>query len=311
MAEQLVKLFQKEIQKNLFPDNAFYKQSRLDGGIDVNAKTVEIPQSGSLPGIVENPTVFPLAISQRVDDTLTYSVDLLATLPIHVQDVNLAVINYDKRKDILEDHVMSLNTRVAEKIVYSWAVDGSVTPGNVVLTTGAARPSSFGGADKKRVTYADFVKIDEIMTSQDVPEEGRCALIPAAMYSDLLQIEEFISKDYKNVNAVNDGAVGEILGIKIFKRSSAVNYQADGITPQVPTYNATTGVKNPTPATTKAAIIAWHKSFVRRAEGKVKVYADTDKPEYLGSVYNASVRTGGTKGRTDGKGVVVLVQDEA
>jgi hypothetical protein len=34
MAEQLVKLFSKEIQSNLFPKNEFYKRSRLDAGID-------------------------------------------------------------------------------------------------------------------------------------------------------------------------------------------------------------------------------------------------------------------------------------
>ena len=299
MAEQLVKLFSREIQKNLFPDNAFYKQSRVDGGIPIKAKTVEVPQSGSEPTILTNPSTFPLTITQRTDDTKTYTVDLLATQPIHIEDENLMVINYDKRQDILSDHVLALNTSIADRLAYSWAPDGS-NAAKVLKTTGGSRPSSRAGGDpKKAVKYDDIVALGAAMDEEDVPADGRYLLADAQMYSDLLKIKEFISFDFKD-KAVSSGAIGTILGFTVYKRSRAVFYD-DAF--DVKAYDDAAA------ATDRGAILCWHRSFVRRAEGNAKVYADSDKPEYLGSIYNAAVRTGGMIGRTDEKGVFVLVQD--
>ena len=299
MAEQLVKLFGKEIQKNLFPDNAFYKNSRLDGGINVNAKTVQVPQSGSIPTVVTNPTSFPLAIGSRVDDVKEYDVDLFATNPIHIQDVNMMVINYDKRSDVLSDHTLVLNTTIADKMAHVWAPDGT-DAAKIIKTTGQSRPSSVaGGTAKKAVNYNDVVALGAAMDSEDIPEDGRYLLVDAQMYSDLLKINEFISFDYK-AKAVSTGAVGTILGFTVYKRSRALFYDGSFLLKAFPNVPA---------ATDRSGILAWHQSFVRRAEGNVKIYADTDKPDYLGSIYNAAVRGGGMIGRTDEKGVFALVQE--
>jgi len=300
MAEQLIKLFGRDIQKNLFPDNAFYKQSRVDGGINVKARTVQVPQSGSEPTILVNPNVFPLAITQRDDDVKEYNVDLLATQPIHIEDENLMVINYDKRQDILSDHSLALNSAIAERLAFAWSPTGAVAA-KVLRTTGGTRPAMVsGGAAKKAVAYDDIVALGAAMDVEDVPEDGRFLLVNAQMYSDLLKINEFISFDYKE-KAVAKGSVGTILGFTVYKRSKAIVYND--------TFNLVS--HSATPAQTdRGAILAWHKSFVRRAEGTVKIYADTDKPEFLGSIYNAAVRTGGMIGRTDEKGVFALAQDD-
>ena len=301
MAEQLVKIFGKEIQKNLFPDNSFYKNSRLDGGVNVKAKTIQVPQSGSAPTVLVNPSSFPLTIAQRTDDTIEYSVDLFATAPIHIEDVNLMVINYDKRKDVLEDHVNTLNTAIANKMAYTWAAGLLVADGNVLKTTGAARPSTYGGVDVKKVTYNDIVALSTKMDEDEIPEDGRFLLVPSQMYADLLGINEFISVDYKD-KAVAKGSVGTILGFTIYKRSKAVKFNATFVLKAYTDANATTD---------RDGILAWQKSFVRRAEGTVKVYSEIDKPTYLGSIYNAAVRSGGVAGRSDNKGVYSLAQETA
>ena len=298
MAEQLVKLFGKEIQKNLFPDNAFYKQSRLDGGVNVNAKTIQVPQAGGVPTVSVDPSSFPLTISQRTDDVKEYSVSLFATEPIHIEDVNLMVINYDKRSDILQDHSLVLNETIADNMAYAWGADSATSK---VLTTGGTRASSFGGAAKKAVAYSDLVNLMTKFDADNIPEEGRNLLCSAQMYQDLLKINEFISFDYNNNKPVVNGSVGTILGFNVFKRSSSVSYDLNGDKKAYSDAEATTD---------KDSIIAWHRSFVRRAEGNIKVYADTNKPEYLGSIYNAAVRNGGMIGRTDEKGVYAIVQDE-
>ena len=299
MAEQLIKLFSRDIQKNIFPDNAFYKQSKVDGGLSLNMKTVEVPQSNAEGEIVVNPSSFPLAIGTSVDDTKTYTIDLFATKPIHIEDENLAVINYDKRQDILSTHIMTLNTTIADRMAYAWAPDGS-NAAKILKTTGTTRPASVGGgAAKKAVTYDDIVDLGAAMDLEDIPEDGRFLLASAQTYSDLMKINEFISFDYKD-KAVSTGAIGTILGFTVYKRSRAILFDDSFNLKAVDAASA---------ATDRDAILAWHKSFVRRGEGSVKVYADMNKPEYLGSILNAAVRSGGMSGRTDEKGVFCLVQE--
>lgn len=299
MAEQLLKLFSRDIQKNLFPDNAFYKHSKLDGGVNVKAKTIEVPQSGAEPTILTNPSSFPLTIGTRTDDTKTYTVDLFATQPIHIEDENEIVTNYSKRQDITQDQSMALNARIADNMAYAWSPDGS-DAAKILKTTGANRPSSVSGGDaKKAVTYDDIVALGASMDGEDIPSDGRYLLAGAQMYSDLLKINEFISFDYKS-KAVSSGAIGSILGFTVYKRSRAAVYN-DSFT--IKTVGATAAT------TDRDSILAWHESFVRRAEGNVKVYSDENSPEYLGSIYNAAVRSGGMIGRLDERGVFSLVQE--
>jgi hypothetical protein len=293
MAEQILKVFSKDLQKNLFPANEFYKQSKLDSA---NGGTVEVPQSGSKPAVAMNASV-PLTPSNRVDDVLTYSVNKFNTDPIYVEDANEAVINYSKRMDIMGDHIAALNTTIAENIATAWCpADGSTS----AKTTGGTRPSSAGGAAVKAVTYEDILGLMTTLDAQDIPSDGRFLLASANMYADLLKLPEFISTDFQKGTPVVNGVVGEILGFKVYKRSKSVRYDN--------TFNkiasGTTGA-----TTDRDAVIAWHKSFVRRSEGNAKTYGRFDDPEYLGSIVNAMVRAGGSKGRTNSEGVAVLIQD--
>jgi len=299
MAEQIIKLFSKDLQENLFPKNEFYKQSKVDGNIGAKFGSVEVPQAGAVPGVVVNPSSFPLTPSQRVDDVKTYNVDLYATDAIHIEDVNEIVTNYSKRMDILKDHTRELNTRIADEIAYSWATTQAV---NKSFTTGTADGSALApGATgtRKALTREDLSDLAIKFDIDDVPEGARNMLVDARLYAQLLKIDSFINFDYTNRKPVVDGQVGEIFGMKVFKRSKAVYHDAAGVKKVV---GAATAVDD------NLAIIAWADNMVRRAEGAVKVYADIDNPLYLGSIFNASVRAGGTASRTDEKGIYSLIQ---
>lgn len=294
MSEQILKVFSKDLQKNLFPANEFYKQSKLDS---VNGGTVEVPQSGARPTVEINSTV-PLTPEARVDDVLSYAVDKFNTPPIYIEDANEAVLNYSKRMDIMGDHIAMLNTTIAERIGTSWCpASGSSS----LKTTGGTRPSSAaGGAAVNAVTYNDILQLMTNFDSLDIPADGRFLLASANMYADLLKLPEFISSDFINGAPVVNGVVGEILGFKVYKRSKAVRYNNTFQKIEAGTSSSSTD---------RDAIIAWHKSFVRRAEGNAKTYGRFDDPEYLGSIINAMVRAGGSKGRNTGDGVAVLIQD--
>ena len=298
MAEQITKLFSKEIQENLFPVNEFYKQSKLDANVSAQFGIVQVPQAGATPTVVKNPSSFPLSVSQRTDDVLEYNVDAFATNPIHIEDVNEAMTNYSKRQDIIKDHVNALNTRIADEMAFIWAVTAA---SNKIFTTGANVAAAAPGAtgNRKGLTRADLAKLSVMFDKDDCLADERNILISAAQYEELLNIDSFINFDFVNRKPVIDGQIGEIFGMKVFKRSRNTVFNNS---------NVKKAVGASTAATDKLSILAWSDSYVRRAEGAVKLYADIENPLYLGSIFNGLVRAGGTAGRSDEKGVYSLIQ---
>lgn len=309
MAEVIKTLFSRELQKNLFPDNAFYKLSKLDGGIEPDVETVDVPQSGGVPSVTVNPTAFPLGISARTDNKKSYSVDYIATNPTVVNDVNELVLSYSKKADVLSDHAMQLNSVIAERIGISWC-PSALTAANARQTTGSTNRvanASLGlTGNRKQVALADLAYMQFLFDNDNIPEDGRYALFPASMYNDLITLSSFITYTGSNFqNLLDMGFVGEIFGFKIMKRSKTVVYSEDATLGNIVkrAYGASLS------ATDNEAAIFWHQNYVRRAEGNVKVYINREVAEYQGDVFSAYLRAGGTSGRVDGKGVAVLLQD--
>ena len=62
-------------------------------------------------------------------------------------------------------------------------------------------------------------------------------------------------------------------------------------------------------ATDNAAAIFWQMNSVERALGEVKAFENTADATYFGDVLSFLVRAGGRIRRSDGKGVVALIQE--
>lgn len=313
MSEVIKRVFSSEIQKHLFPNNEFYKDSKVDAGVAIDKKTVELPQAAGKTTGGKNPATLPLTIEEAAEnDKKTYDVDLYYTKPIFVTDEKQAIVSYDKRKELLEEHYDFLNTMYAHDTAQKWAATNAA---NVIRTTGELAPSLLTGAtgDRKMPTREDWVNADRIMTNMGVPEANRKALVSGNMYSFLLNagFKDFIGSDKLSSDLIAEGVVAMFLGFKIFKRSAGLVYTAGATQARVTPMFDADGAKvfgDNIQATDNEGILFWHPNFVRRAEGTVKVYHKIDAPEYLGSVFNAAFRGGATKSRNDEKGIVALVQ---
>lgn len=300
MAEQLKKLFSKDIQKNLFPDNSFYKNSKFDGTAQADQKTVQIPQSGANPTAEFDPTSFPLTIENRTDDVKEYSLHVFATRPQRIEVSNELVVNYDKRTDMLENVYKTINNNYAKFLLQAWAPDGDITS-RIIRTTGASRPATVGSGNRKKVILNDLLNAFEEMNGDDVEMDGRFMVVSAGMYRDLLEINEFISVDYNRVQPLVNGSIGQILGIPVFMRSKGAVYDNAGA-PLKKTWNASVGADD------NEAILIYHRDYVRRAEGTVTTFMNMNDPELLGHSFNAMIHAGGTYGRNDQKGIISIVQ---
>ena len=303
MARASVTQFARDIARNLYPDNSFYKNSIDDSAFIQGAKVVW-GVSGAKPGIHTDPQVFPLPIKEIGDTSAEYALQLLATDPTRIGDIEAMIVNYAMRENALLEHRDTLSERFASNIAYRWA---PALAARIIRTTGGATGTGPAGTTggRKLAVYADFVNCQTAMNEMDVPLDGRCAAVPASMLGDILKISEF--KDYDKLGVggvIANGAVGKILGFDVFVRSSVVRYSQ--ATPPVP--------KSPTSAvvsTDNHGILFWQKSYVRRAEGAAKAYVNADQGILLGTALNFSLYGGGEQRRPDTEeGVIALVQDQ-
>lgn len=302
--EVLTTIFSSDLQEKLFPDNSFYKGAQVDTGVAEDADKVEVPQDeDGEADYVENPKKYPLEVVTEEDTKKSYTTVLHATKPQLVTDLNQAIVSYDKRAAKLRKHVKTLNTKIADRIMYEWGPTKSdyirQTTGN---TTRAAKAPGATG-NRKRVAKEDVFFFFSLFNDLDVPTEGRRLVIPAYMYEDLLLIDEFInSEKLKMRGDLGAGQIGEILGFRVYMRSKTTVY-TEASTPVKKAPGAATA------ETDNQSALFFHPDFVRYAEGMAKVYINPDQGQYLGTTMNAKVRGGGMISRLSEIGVGVLVED--
>lgn len=294
--------FVKVIQEQLFAKNEFINMS-IDHSEFVNDITVEIPQGGTLPAVQKDRAVLPATISQRTDTKLTYNLAEYTTDPILVVNKDMVELSYNKRASIMKQHTDILNDRLGLETAFQWAGVGA---SQIVRTTGTATagiaPPS-GTGNRKAVLLDDIANLAKKLDKDHMPAEGRNLLMPSDMYWNML-IENplLLSKEYNVSDAdLARGIVKKIYNFNIILRPSVVVYD-----------NAATPVKKAVGAaaatTDNYGAIAWQEDYVAKALGAIKVFIENDKPEYYGDVMSALIRYAPTILRTNGEGIVTLVQ---
>lgn len=297
-------IWAQDIAANVFPSSEFFNQSRDDSQY-LQGKTVHLPQSGAPPSVEKNRSVLPATVSQRTDTLLDYDIDEFTTDPILLQDTEAIEASYDKRQSILFDHTEILRQKIGDNIIVQWEPTLAT---NQVRTSGSSRSAYVSGqtGNRKALAKADIIEANRLMNRMDTPADGRIMVISADLYADLLGISDFQSWDKMGITPLVNGAVGQILGFTVYVRSSAGRYD-NTATPVKKAYGASVA------AADNLAALCYHKMYVRRASGSlgnagIKVYENTDRAEWYGSIFSAKVRSGGTMARTDEKGVVAIIE---
>lgn len=291
-----------DIAANLFPNNSFLARTMSDD-MYVENKTVHKPQSGTFPTIVRNRTSYPATITTRVDTEITYNLVEFTSNPTLITDIDAIEVSYQKRTNILRDHVEQIRRKAADYLLYSWCPDSTNASTQIIPTSGSVRATNAPGgtSTRKALTRADIVKLKANFDSQEIPQEGRYLLLDSAMYADLLADTTITSRDWTQSNSLETGAIGMLLGFSIFMRAFVGRMAT-----------ANTSAKDPDAANAtsdNAFSLAWQESYLCRALGEVKVYADEDKPEYFGSIFSSMVRVGGSRQYTNFRGVAALVEN--
>ena len=278
MAQIAVTGYSKELQKQLFPDNAFYKNSISEAGIASDAETFEIPNLSALGSANEGkPTILPLKVEVSEDTKVTGTMKLFYADPLLITDVEEVVTNYNKRQNKQLQQAGLINMKVADYAAYQWL---PTVAANIVPTTGTARGSNVVGltSNRKAVTKADILTVYKRFLLQNVsnqPGELFGLLTPDA-HADLLNVFDVDFLKSGNEEMIRKGIVGMLYGIKFMVRS-----QNGHIGALMAANNAKLrGVV--TAATDRPTSLFWHSGMVCHAEANAKTYVNQDDATYLG-----------------------------
>lgn len=312
----LKQVFSSDLAKLLFPSNSFMVQAKSDDAF-VNDDKVNLPQSGAAAGVTKNRNSFPATASQRTDTATQYSLSEFSADPVHIQHSEELVVNYAKRASIVEDMAKAINEAIAEDVMHTWARGGDsenswATKPELIRTTAsdtrAAWVKQIGGTavtgTRKRIALADVVKAMTILNRQNIPMDGRFALISADQLEDLMLIDEFQNSNYNNRRPLAEGQVSESfqwMNVTWFVRAD-VNVFTNAGTPALKLKTANTA------ATDNPGALFWHRDAVRKAKGGVQTFVESESPLYYGDVISALARAGSIGSRKDGKGIVNLVE---
>ena len=314
MTQISIKKFSSELQKQLFPDNEFYKKSRTETGIAASVESVDIPVAGNVGAAKSGePETLPLQIKAREDSVKNYIVEQIYTDPYIVTNEESIVLNYNKLTDIASSLAMSVNTRAADIAAVNW---GATLATNIAQTTGTGRATNVTGTtgNRKAIIKNDMLNVRRVFNRMQLPNRGRGSiygLLTPDMVDDLMKIPEFVDADKTGeLSKLLAGEIGFIAGINLMMRTS------DNGSAGVMYSEAATPVKRTIDealaATDNAAAIFWHTSMVRHAEGHAKSIINRNVAGYNGAtIIENVVRFGATFDRPDQKGIFTLVEDNA
>ena len=133
MAEVRVKIFSRDLQKNLFPDNGFYKASKKDAASKANS--IDIPQAQSQARAkIGNVQIAydtagnnlsdadKLQAIKRVNTLLNYANQNFFIQPVIIDKNNQdGELSYEKQQEIREEFSDELNSQVANYAAVKWA----------------------------------------------------------------------------------------------------------------------------------------------------------------------------------------------
>ena len=251
-----------DIVEPLFAQNTFAARS-IDHSAFVGGRTVHVPNAGTPPSVQKNRSAFPATAAQRADADLDYQIAEYTTDPVHVPNADQVELAYDKRMSVLAQLRAALADKVHTDLLQTWA-DGA--PSDALSAAAFSKDS--------------VLEIMSAFNQQDIPQEGRCILLSATQYANLLKsLTNFEGQSFLAAANAQTGVVGRIYGFDVYQRSQ---------TPQ-----DTCG-------------LAWQQDCVSRALGQTELFTDDQNPLYYGDIFSALVRAGGSVVRSDKKGVLKI-----
>lgn len=294
-----VEMWEKYIVERFWKDNAFLKRAFNADQYVYAGKVVHIPQPGSKPTVVKNRSSLPATAVKRTDTDITYSLNEYTTDPCILPDADKVELSYDKMNSLFGDHTGTLAETVADDAIISWAPSTILGIQNFTTGTTINASGSMTG-QRKGFDAADLKAAMIKMNTQNIPKAGRVCLIDSNMYDFFLSsLDTNQMAAYQQTADLKNGIVGRLYGFDIIERSTVLQYSSANV---VNALGAATAVDD------NLASLCWHPDSVIRSLGEVKLFENINDPLYYGDVYSGLIRFGGRIRRSDGLGIIAIIQ---
>ncbi|WP_223225154.1 hypothetical protein [Sphingobacterium cavernae] len=303
-------IWTKDIQNNLYKDNAFLNSFSKADKENISGRTVHIPQSGAGGDVVKNRSSLPATVKKRTDTPTSYQIHEYTSDPILIPNADTVELSYDKRQSVLQDEQANLSQNVAEDVLLS-IVTASVGATTVLPSTsifgtdGAAVPATAPTAtgNVKAYTLKDLQKARAFFIRQKTWTEGKMyAIITAEAEAQLFPADSQVTATYMasvTEEERRNGVMYKVQGFKIFTRSTVLLLSAAGAFKPLTATAATTDVEG---------IVLYNGNQVEFALGDIKFFDNQDDATYYGDVYSFLVRAGARAKREKMEGVCVIKQ---
>lgn len=287
----------KSIEDNFYSEWGILNKLGKDDSIYSDNKTVHIPNAGAVSDVLVDNVNYPVAVTERNDEVVSYDMTSFQMKPIRVGKYDVDALTYAKSTSVIHDLTNGLGERVAKGLIQSWYI-GKVT-GKHVVTSGALEAADAPGATgtRKAITTADVTKAAKILDKQNVPVSGRILLLNPTMFYQLHDsvIEKFDINDNDGLMMFNK----PFLGFQVVMSN---------LLPHAETTGAIRAVDHAGAATDIAVGYAYQKDQVSMAKGQTTVYDNSDRAEYYGDILSAETWAAGKYRRFDKKGIVPILQ---
>lgn len=253
---------EKEMIKKFRHDNTWLSELKSKNGW-VNNDVIKIPRQGAAPTVLINNTIYPINKSQRSDTHLVISLNKYDTENTIVTVDELYALPYEKYNDVQVQHREELEDVTARHALHSISPSANSATTPVLECTG-----DDDGTGRKRLTYADIVKLKKALDKMNVPKAGRVLVLCPDHVADLLEEDRMFKTQYQN--AIDGVLSSNYYGFKLYE----ANY--------TPTFNAGSKVAFDAADGPQVSSVCFHKNFAVKATGSIARFAQdaSTNPEF-------------------------------
>ena len=277
MSSIFSEVYTNQLQENFYKGFANFMNFSMDHTAFLKNRKVHVPGVNEVPNVVVDRSVFPATVTRRTDVDFDYLIQSFTTDPNHIPDVDEFFSNYNVRESILYNHREKQRETMEDNLIFKWQ-DG-LPASSIIKTTGADSannlPHSTATGTRKEITLADFILAKKTLLNQDVPQDQIYAALTVDMYYELLQDPAVQKANEFGKAVLPDGAIGQIVGVPIFARTSVGVFSGADVVKDV----TSTGY---TPAAGDlAGGFMWQAGQVCKAEGSLKVFDKNKRSRIL------------------------------
>jgi len=332
MANEVTKqVFEKLIQKELYPDSEFYKKA-INGG-DANALTYHIPQESAinrptLGGVngkdylltANNMTAATaLTAKYNVNTSKSYNSTIIKfPEPIALETLQDAMLSYNKAQALAVNMASKMNQAIADYFATAWQPTVS---DNIIALTGKDKAGSAktrtsnvtGGyaGSVYSVGYQDLQALALAVDKQNIVGGQWYVLLTPEQWADISQIDEIEQYQLRGlVNKFGATALGRWRKFVFLDSRQSDLWNANIL------YDVTSGTVPVAYGGTVntnclSGLLAWNDKQVVYRQSKMKVFQDLNNPIHMADLRNMGTRIAATQIRLDQKGVVAMYEAKA